>query len=296
MTAVCLVTVVGSGQDLAPRAYLITPVGTNAVTFGYMYNTGSVFVDPSLPIEDLKIQFQAQTLSYYRALGWWGRSSNLTVLIPYVLGTAQGKVAGSGTDVYRSGLADSRIRFAINLKGGPALPLSDFVSWRENSLIGVSFTAAVPTGQYDPARVMNGGSNRWAFKPEVGFARRWGNWAADAYLGAWLFTPNREFFPGSSLRTQQPIGAAEVHLTYYVKPGLWASLDGNFWMGGRSTVNGETKADQQRNSRAGMTFALPISRRNTLKLSYARGTLVGIGGDYRTYSVAWQYAWVGKAE
>lgn len=291
----CLVAV-GFGQDLAPRAYVVTPNATNVLTLGYTYNTGSVFVDPALPVEDLKIQFQTQTLSYYRALDLWGRSSNITVLFPYAIANAQGKVAGSGTEVYRSGLADSRIRFALNLKGGPALSLAEFSSWRETSLIGVSFTAAVPTGQYDPARLMNGGGNRWALKPEIGLAHRWQNWAADLYLGAWFYTPNDKFFPGNSQRTQQPVGAAEAHLTYYVKPRLWASLDGNFWIGGRSTVDGQKKADEQRNSRAGITVAIPTSQHHTLKFNYARGTFVGIGGDYSTISVAWQYGWIGKAE
>ena len=33
--------------------------------------------------------------------------------------------------MYRSGLADSRIRFASNLKGGPALAPSEFSFWEE---------------------------------------------------------------------------------------------------------------------------------------------------------------------
>jgi hypothetical protein len=68
ITGICCGGSLAFGQDLAPRAYLITPSGANAVTLSYSFNDGSVFVDPSLPIEDLKITFQTQAISYYRSL------------------------------------------------------------------------------------------------------------------------------------------------------------------------------------------------------------------------------------
>jgi hypothetical protein len=218
------------------------------------------------------------------------------LLFPYALANAQGTVAGSAEKVYRSGLADSRVRLAVNLKGGRAMAPGAFSAWQEKRLIGVSITAIVPTGQYDPARLINVGSHRWAFKPEIGFSNRWRRWVLDSYAGAWFFTPNDQYFPGSNVRTQQPIGVAEAHLTYYAKPRLWVSLDGNYWVGGRSTVDGASNADEQRNSRVGITFAVPINQHQSVKLSYAAGAYIRIGGDYSTLSVAWQYSWLGKRE
>jgi hypothetical protein len=180
--------------------------------------------------------------------------------------------------------------------GGKAMPFSEFRSWREKGLLGVSFTAVVPTGQYDPARLANIGSHRWAFKPEVGLSRRWGSWVLDCYAGVWFFTQNDKFLPGSAVRTQQMTVAGETHLTYYVKPRLWASLDGNFWAGGRSTINGRESADEQRNSRVGATLAIPLNQHQSVKMSYARGAYIRNGGDYRTVSVAWQYSWLKKNE
>jgi hypothetical protein len=284
------------GQDLAPRAYLITPAGSNAITLSYTFNQGSVFVDPTVPIQDLRVQFQTQAISYYRSYSLWGRSSNITVLIPYAVANAQGTVVGALQKVYRSGLADSRIRFSLNLKGGPAMSASDFIRWSERFLIGFSFTASVPTGQYDPARLINVGTDRWAFKPEIGLSKRWGRWVLDSYTGTWFFTPNDKFFPGNALRTQQLIGTGEAHLTYYVRRRLWISLDGNFWIGGRSTVDGQMKADEQRNSRAGATISIPVNKHQAVKVSYARGAYIQIGGNYSTLSLAWQYSWLGKQE
>jgi len=37
-------------QDLSPRAYVITPVNFNSVTFTYSFNDGNVLFDQALPV------------------------------------------------------------------------------------------------------------------------------------------------------------------------------------------------------------------------------------------------------
>jgi hypothetical protein len=287
----------GSAQDLSPRAYVVTPIGSSAVTATYSNNRGSVSVDPSIPLEDFRVNFHTQALSYYYSFGTFSRSSNITVLVPYALGNFSATVADTEGSLYRSGLADSRVRFAVNLWGGPAIRAKEYLGWKERGLLGVSLTLLVPTGQYDPARLINTGSNRWGFKPELGLSRRWAQrWVLDSYVAGWFFTPNNYYFPGTSLRTQAPFFALEAHLSYYAKPRMWISADGNFWNGGRSTLNGVGGNDLQRNSRAGVTVALPMNRHQALKFSYSRGAYVTIGGDYRTISAAWQYSWLAGKE
>jgi hypothetical protein len=172
--------------------------------------------------------------------------------------------------------------------------LRDFVKWQEKFILGASFTIVTPVGQYDPAKLINPGLNRWAFKPELGMARRWGRWAVDLYGGIWLFTPNRAYYPGIGTRTQAPVGALETHLSYTLKPRLWASLDGNFWTGGRSTVNETVNRDYQRNSRVGVTVSVPLNQHQALKFGYSAGAYISIGGDYKNVSAAWQYSWLSR--
>ena len=143
-------------------------------------------------------------------------------------------------------------------------------------MIGTTLTVIVPTGQYDPVRLINLGLNRWSFKPELGGSRRFGRWALDLYGGVWFFTANDAFFPGTTRRTQSPVGSAETHLSYTLKPRFWASLDGNFWTGGRTARNGIEGLDYQRNSRAGVTVSLPLTRRQALKFSYSRGAYIAV--------------------
>lgn len=281
-------------QDLTPRAYVVTPVGSNAIVMSYSFSSGGILADPTLPIEDAKGRVNLEVLSCYRSFAVLGRSANFTMSMPYISGHFEGVVAGTESRVYRSGLADARFRVSVNLRGGRAMGIREYVSYREGVVIGTSLTVVVPIGQYDPARAINPGTNRWALKPEIGFSKRWNRWVADWYGGAWFFSQNAAFFPGSSLRSQHPIGAGEAHLAYYVKRGLWASLDGNFWTGGRSTINGAQRNDSARNSRVGATLSLPLTGHQSLKFSFSRGAYVLVGGDYKTMSVGWQYTWLDK--
>jgi len=279
-------------QDLTPRAYLITPVGSHAIILSSSFSSGSVLVDPTVPIEDAKGKFQIPSMAYCQSFDFLGRSANVTMLVPYVHGEFSGSSGGAELGAYRSGMADARVRLAVNLSGGPAMRVPEYLRWTEKRLISASITAAIPTGQYDRARLVNPGTNRWGFKPEVGVSRRWGHWVGDFYVGAWFFTGNHSFYPGASLRTQAPVLALEGHLGYYVRPRLWLSGDANFWAGNRSTLDGVKKKDEQRDSRIGATLSVPVSRRNAVKVSYSQGAYVTIGGAYRTVAVGWQYSWI----
>jgi hypothetical protein len=286
-------------QDLAPRAYLITPRGSNAITLANAYNDGALLLEGAAPIEDASARLNAPSLTYYRAFSLLGRSANVIAGVAYGVGTFEGTVLGERESIYRSGLFDSVVRLSVNLVGGPAMSLAEMRKWQQKTLLGVSLKVVAPTGQYDPTKLINLGANRWAFKPELGLSRRWGHWVLDAYGSVWLFTENPEFFsrnayvPGVQAQTQDPVVVLETHLSYDVRPRLWVSLDGNFWRGGTTSLNGvENPATLQQNSRVGITAAFPVTRHQSLKLSYARGAYIRFGGDYQVLSAAWQYSWI----
>ncbi len=288
-------------QSLAPRAYLIAPVGSNALTITSNFYTGDILFSDAVPITGASGTVALVVPTYYHALDFFGRSANITIGIPYAAGTFEALVVNQQTNVYRSGLGDGAVRFSVNLKGGPAMKLPQFMKWKQRRLLGVSFLVQFPSGQYDPTRLLNIGTNRWAFKPDVGYSERWGNWLVDVYGGVWFFTTNPEFFsrnaffPGTRQQTQEPIGVLEGHLSYDFKPGVWVSADGNFWYGGRTSLNGVQNPDTlQRNSRIGATAAIRVSKHQSIKFSYARGAVIRFGGDYQAIAVAWQYAWIGS--
>jgi len=295
----------GSGicraQDLAPRAYTITPLRSNAITLTWSFNHGDILFEGATPITDASGTYQVPVFSYYHSFSFFGRSANVVASVPYAVGSFQGTVLGEAYEIHRSGLADSAFRFSFNLKGGPAMSLREMVKWQQHVLLGASLKVVAPTGQYDSTRLINWGANRWGFKPEFGYSQRWNHWVLDGYVGAWFYTTNSAFFSNNAFygstrtQSQDPIGVFEGHLSYDVRPLVWVSLDGNFWFGGSTSLNGVKNANSyERDSRIGGTGAFRVSVHQSLKLSYSDAGYVRFGGRYKNVSVAWQYTWLGE--
>ncbi|HEY6270940.1 MAG TPA: transporter [Terriglobales bacterium] len=303
LTAILATLVVGlplCAQDLSPRAYLITPVHANAITLTWSFYDGGVNFNGTIPITGATGAYHVPVVSLYHSLHCFGRSANITVALPYGIGTFQGDAFGTQQSVYRSGLLDLTVRFSVNLIGGPAMPIDEFVKWKQKTLVGVSVKVLAPTGQYDGTKLVNWGINRWAFKPELGYSRRWGKWILDAYGGAWLFTTNNAFFdtPVPRPQTEGPLGSFEGHLSREFKSKrCWASLDGNYWFGGTTALNGIINpSTRQTSSRLGGTFAVPVTKHQSLKFAFSDGTFIRFGGNYHNLQVAWQYSWIGRPE
>ena len=285
-------------QDLAPRAYVITPVHSNAITITWAFFDGGVNFDGTIPVTNATGTYYISIFTYYHSMSFFGRSANLTASLPYAVGNFQGDLAGQSRSLYRSGLADSGFRFSVNLMGGPAMQAKEMAKWKQKRLLGVSLRVIAPTGQYSGTKLINWGANRWAFKPEIGYSERRGHWLLDGYAGGWFYTTNQSFFTGGAAvqpQSESPILSLEGHLSYDVRPRLWLSLDGNFWYGGITSLSGiQNLATKQTGSRIGGTVSFPISKHQSIKASYSNGTYISFGGNYQSVSVGWQYSWLGR--
>ena len=215
---------------LAPRAYVITPVHSNAVTITWGFYTGGVDFNGIVPIGNARGTYYVPIFSYYHSLNFFGRSANFTAALPYAVGNFQGAVAGTIQSIYRSGLLDSTFRFSVNLMGGPAMQRKEIAKWKQKRLLGVSLKMIAPTGQYSGTKLINWGVSV-GVQAGIGYSERWGHWVLDGYAGAWFYTTNTAFYAGPVTHPQSeaPIFSLEGHLSYDVKPRLWLSLDGNFW-------------------------------------------------------------------
>ena len=283
-------------QDLAPRAYVITPVDANAITLTWAYFNGGLNFNGAVPITGATGTFSVPSFTYYHSLSFFGHSANIAASLPYGVGTFQGEVLQQHRSVYRSGLLDLGARLSVNLLGGPAMSVEKFANWKQKVLLGVSLRVVAPTGQYDPTKVVNWGINRWAFKPEFGYSERLGNWLLDTYAGGWFYTTNSASFdlPTPKPQSENPIGSLEGHLSRNFGRGSWVSLDANFWWGGVTSLNGiQNLATKQTGSRIGVTAAWRFSAHQSLKASYSDGTYIRFGGNYQALQVAWQYSWFG---
>jgi Putative MetA-pathway of phenol degradation len=281
-------------QELEPRAYSPSPVGTHFLVAGYARTSGDVVFDASLPFSDVDAQLNAGTLAYGQTFGVLGRWASVLIAAPYVWGDVSGKVNEEANSITRSGPGDPRLRLSVNLVGGPALTPAEFSVRKPATTLGTSLTVVPPLGEYDPAKLINIGANRWAFKPELGLSFPVGRWSLEGYAGVWLFGDNDEFM-GGVRREQDPIGALQFHASYTFRPRLWVAVDSTWYSGGRSTVDGVEKNDRLENTRVGATLSLPIGDRQSLKLTWSDGASTRVGGDFSTFGVAWQYVWLRPA-
>jgi hypothetical protein len=290
-------------QDLAPRAYVVTPKNSNALTLTWSYYNGGLNLNGAVPIKDARGIYNVEVATLYHSFGFFGRSANVLASLPYAVGNFTGEVLSQNRSIYRSGLLDFNARFSVNLYGGRAMGVKDFVKWKQKMLLGASLRVVAPTGQYDPTKLINWGINRWAFKPEFGYSQRWGNWFVDGYAGVWFYTTNPEYFqiPTPKPQDEAPIGSLEGHLSYdFPRWGImkrmrgWASLDGKFWWGGITSVNSISNLDtRQTSSRIGATVSIPYAKHQSVKIAYSDGAYIRFGGNYQNVSVAWQYSWLG---
>jgi len=287
---VLLVPAAVLAQELEPGAYWPIPRGFNIVTAVNSINWGDLAFDPSAPIDEASSTINTTALAFTRSFGLAGRSANVGVVLPIVAGHIEGLYLGEPAEVSRFGLADPRVKFGVNLYGAPAMTPKEYGAYNRRGIVGVSLTTVMPLGQYDSAKLINIGNNRWSFKPELGLSRAFGRWIVEFMAGVWLFTDNTDFLGGRT-RQQDPIVATQFHLTYRYKSGAWLAADANYFTGGRTTIGGKQNFDLQRNSRIGATYSRALDRHNSIRVSVSRGAYTTIGADFTSVAFGYNYAW-----
>jgi hypothetical protein len=288
--ALVLAAACASAQELEPRAYSAAPVGTNFALAGYSRVRGEVLTDPSLPITDVQARIDLYVVGYARTFALGGHTASLGLAVPFAQADVSGNVFESAREVQRAGIGDVRLRLALNFLGNPALTSQEFAQRIPTTVAGASLSVVVPTGQYESSRLVNVGSNRWAFKPEIGISHPIGDWFVETSAGAWLFGDNRDFL-GRQRRSQEALYVMQLHAGYNFRPGLWLAFNGAYASGGRTSVGGTENQDVQHNSRYGVTLSLPIDNGWSAKLAWSKGFATRAGGDYEILALVLQYRW-----
>lgn len=276
-------------QDLEPRAYANAPVGLNFLVGGYAYSKGTVHTDPSVPVENSQLKLDSIVFAYVRTLDLWSRSGKLDVIVPYAWASGSARLAGQPRKRNVSGFGDPRLRFSMLLYGAPALSLDDFRDYEPDIIVGTSFEISPPLGQYSSDKLLNVGTNRWSFKPEVGISKAARPKTLELAIGVRLYTDNADFLNGKTLQ-MDPVFSVQGHLIYSFKTGVWLGLDGLYYTGGHRTID-RKKAEGLDNARLGLTTALPISRYNSIKLYGSTSVHAKTGPAVDTLGIVWQFRW-----
>jgi len=282
-------------QDLEPRRWGHLPSGLTVVGVGYAYTDSFVYFSPFWKIRDASAEINSIGVSALYAFDMAGKSARVSFLLPYVSGRWEGDVDNKYEVVKRHGFADPRLRLSVNLYGAPALKGAGYARYRAqhatNTVVGASVSVSAPLGQYDEDELINISGNRWTVRPQVGAVHNRGPWSFELTGSIFLFSDNKDFVDSARLE-QRTMYAAQAHVIYDFKPGLWASLSTAYGSGGRVYLDKQKTAFEVDNWLWAASFGFPIGKTQSVKLTWLSGrTQNNVGRDSDNLLLGWSKRW-----
>jgi hypothetical protein len=293
----CLAVAVLRSPDQAraqftdPHNYDNTPVATNQVELAYTYARSDVSIDTGLVIAGAKFNLNAGTIDYSHYFGLANHLIWVNGSVP--IAGLSGSVTGTNIRGSVNGAADSSYQVAALLKGGPALRVADFDNYKPETIVGVSFSVAAPSGQYNGNKILNLGSNRWLFRPEIALSHPFGpeqKWQLDTYANCEFYTDDASY-RGTKVLSEQPLPGFEGHLSYSFNDKLWAALDTRYSVRGDTSINGVDQNDSQENFIIGSEVNLALNLQHSLVFEFAKAVVHRNGTAYTGFTVKYDFVW-----
>ncbi len=234
-----------ASAQMPARFYWKTLVGTNAVPVLGMSVSGNANpIDPAHTVlPGASIAATMAIGGYGKILTLFGRSALVAVLVP--MGRLSGDVTIDAEEFSQdaSGFGDPLVEFNINVIGPkPIRNIPDMLRYEPGLSVDLIADIAFPIGEYDGEQPLNIGQNKWYGRVGAPIVWQLGAWVPgrrttlEFLPSLWLFGNNDDFV-GRTLETD-PMFQLEGHVTRDLVEGLWASLDGTWVTGGKSTIDG----------------------------------------------------------
>jgi hypothetical protein len=278
-------------QFTDPRAYDNTPVGVSQLELAYAYAHANASIDIALIIAGAEFDLNQGTVEYIRYFSFFHHTAWVSASVP--LTGLNGSVNGTSIRGSVNGAGDSSYEWAILVKGGPALSLKQFAAFKPKTSVGLSLSITAPTGEYRANKVINLGSDRWSFKPEIGISRPFGStqkWVFDAYASAYFFTDNTSYH-GVEILRQQPLPGIEGHLSYSLTDNFWISLDTRYSFRGDTLVGSTDQNNPQQTFILGSEASVAVNSRTQLVFKFAKALVHQNSPAYTGFSVEYIYSW-----
>lgn len=289
--AVLVVPRQASAQFTGAHNYDNTPVGTNQIELSYAYARSDVSIDSGLVIANATLNLNEGNLEYSHYFGLAKRLVWVTAGVP--IAGLSGSVPGTQIHGSTNGVGDSYYQLSALLKGGPALRVEEFDNYKPVTIVGVSLTVSAPTGEYQPDKVLNLGSDRWSFNPEIALSSPFGReqkWQLDTYANCEFYTANTSY-QGKEILRQQPLPGIEGDISYSFSENFWASLDTRYSFRGATTVNGVEQNDSQQNFIIGGEANVAMNAQHALVFQFAKALAHHNGPTYTGFAVRYDFVW-----
>jgi len=274
-TTVFLQTQDARAQGDGPLTYQLLPQGTKVLALYGLFTSGNQTADPGTVVKDGEIDVSLGILNYihtFRLIK--DQQAALFATLPFGKLDGSMKVEGVKVSGDSSGISDLQIGGIAGLVGSPSLPAQEYVTFKPGLGLGVLGKVYVPTGEYDSAKALNLGANRWAFQVGLPTTYYLGESLLDPALTTFslfpsvtVFTDNDDPFNANRIE-QAPLFKLEGHITRSLSKMLWVSLDALYIGGGETTTDGVKGGNSQSSLSLGGTVNAKVSRSTSLKFSY----------------------------
>ena len=209
---------------------------------------------------------------YALAFPLFDRAALAAIILP--MGRISGDVTVAGKTVNQTarGFGDPMLEFDINLFGPPAQKnIPDVLRYEPGFSVDLLADLALPIGEYDNNQSLNIGQNRWYGR--VGMPVIWqiGEWVPgrrttlEILPAVWLFGDNTDYV-GQTLETD-PLFQLDAHVTRDLTEHFWGAIDGAFYNGGKSSING-VSGKSLSNLGFGLTLGYQINDNLNLTFGY----------------------------
>lgn len=242
------------------------PKDLNIVMGYYVWADSDRSIDSALPLSDAKVTANIALARVGRSFGVAGHIATIQFLIPYAW--LDGKVEGTSIEQKRDGLADITGLFVYNLFGSPALTPEEFAKWQPETYLTGSLWVSAPIGKYSNDHLINTGTNRWSFKPELSFGHPFGKSWIEANVFGQFYTTNTDYLGHNDL-DQKPMLGTELHYSYSVAPYLWLSADAYYNYGGATEINNGDSNGKQSTLKLGAGLGFYFAPTASTVISYA---------------------------
>ncbi len=258
--------------DDGPRMYWNGPVGLNFVQLYTMYIEGNnLSTDSQLFDPNFETKMELVSMEYDRYFDISGRTFFFTSVL------TAGHVSAKELNQYKqstTGMGDLYFQGTINIFGAPALSLSEFYDYKQDSILSFLVGLNVPTGKYDDDRLLNMGQNRWGLRVGLPFVQTLGNWKSgeittlEILPSAWFYSSNADYINNTKL-TQEPVYTLEAHLTHDLTTRLYSSLDYSIQGGGETSISGVKQNDDYTTDSLGFTLGYQINESSQMIVRYS---------------------------
>ena len=239
-----------------PRDSICAPDGTSLFLFYYRHYSGNELYANGTKVNnnvDYDLDMAMFRYGHFVGLGDWTWSYDLLQPV--------GDLDMAGNSA--SGLGDTNLATHINT---PFLIKTDTMSY----MMSVGFYLCAPTGDYDSAKAVNLGANRWSYKFEyTPLILMTKNFTLELTGDAAFYTDNDDFGAASANLETDPLFGIQTHVTYNVTDTFWVGLSHYYNSGAENAVNGVDQNDETDTQALKFSASFKLAPNVDLMLQYS---------------------------